>query len=322
MNEQKPEEIEEVNLTENKTDDLEVVDLGNQKVENTLETRKENRILFIIIGSLIVFALLLPTITRIFTKTSIFSYSSEVEDITSKGTTAEGLLEIGSDNEGSITVKNIQFYSFRKESNNTVSVVYLPGNSISKVEEENIYIELYNNKKNAIYRTKFIVNSKLERKIRGTYLMPVNENIYGEATYGKVVILNSKDFNIESSSLTCTLEEENTEYILTTNVKYNFSTNGLTNYIVTKTREEKIDENNFETVDNNETIEETEEITTIFDEEIEKIKDYVTNLEYDKNNLSYKVDLINRQLDETIYSLGSTTRQVKLDSEKNNWSCK
>lgn len=321
MNDKPEEKIEELDLSDK--DDLEIVELDKQeKIENTLETRKENKLLFIIIGVIILFALLLPTITRIFRKTSIFSYTSEVEDITSKGTTAEGLLEIGSDSDGSITVKNIQFYSFRKESNNVISFVYLPGSAINKVAEENIFVELYNNKKNPIYRTKFAVDSKLERKVRGTYRLELNENIYGEATYAKVVILNEKDFVIESSALTCTIEEKNTDYNLISTVVYNFSTNGLTSYIITKEKEDLVIDETItnEVVTENE--ETDEENTTIFDEEVNEIKDYVENLEYDETMLTYKVDLLNGSLSSTLFDLGNTPRQIKLASESDNWSCK
>ena len=59
----------------NNTDDIEIVDLdtGEDKIVNTLEQRNEFKIALIIGISVIIFALLLPTITSIFTNDSIFS---------------------------------------------------------------------------------------------------------------------------------------------------------------------------------------------------------------------------------------------------------
>ena len=178
-----------------KTDGIEVLDFAEEdkktEAANKIERKKENRLLFIILIGLVVLVLLLPKITSLFNKKSIFSYSDEVKDIEEQET-INGMLEIGSET-GSITAKKIKFYNFIKKSDNTIDFIYLPQSGIKNPNELNIFIELYNSKQNIIYRTKFVHDSKLERKVQGTYTLTINSTLYSEAKYAKVVIIESKD---------------------------------------------------------------------------------------------------------------------------------
>ena len=94
IEEKKETEVEVVSLDDNKPE-IEVLDLDkkDEKIVNTLEFRKENRLLLLIVISLIIFVILLPTITSWIDKKSIFSYNKQVQEIVNNKT-VDGMLEM------------------------------------------------------------------------------------------------------------------------------------------------------------------------------------------------------------------------------------
>ena len=187
-------------------DGIEIVDLegSNDKVVNTLEQRKEFKIAIIIGVGVLLFALLLPKITSIFTKDSIFTYTDEVNDVVNNKT-VDGMLEIGKE-EGSITAKKVKFYNPLKRTNNQISVTYLPNIGINDVDGLNLYVEIYNSNKNLIARVKFTNIEKLDRKVQGNYKIDMNETLYKEAEYLKVTIIKDEEFSNITDTLTCIYE--------------------------------------------------------------------------------------------------------------------
>lgn len=304
------EEIEILDFNDN----IEIIDLGTSTViDNPLERKKERRILIIIILVLLIFSLSLPSITKLFKVSNNTSKVDETnKNIKYYKTTEEGLLEIGKE-EGNITVNNVKFYNFIKRSNNTLSLVYLPEDEIKNVNDLNIYIELYNSSKTVIYRTMFTSASVLERKLQKTYTLTLPSDIYKEAVYAKVTLIESKDFTDLKDILVCT--KSNTDGVVnyTYKVTYNFSKNGLSNYIV---------ENTISTVNG-------EDIPSDYENTNKKEAELVTSmgvedLVYDEKSIKYKVNLINTKVNEVKkdYTLGTTKKSVKLNEENNNWSCK
>lgn len=299
--------IEEIILSD-KPEQIEIVDLTNDKIENTLETRKENRIIFLIIGFIVLFVLLLPTFTGIFKKTNR-TITTNAGKIVSKDTN-DGFLEIGSEN-GSITALKIQFYSFHKRTDNTISYVYLSDSSYKNIKELNIYIEIYNNKKSIIYRELFNPSENIERS-RNTAYIKLNESLYSEAAYAKITILEKTDFNVLDKSLVCRKKIISDIYTIDSTVTYNFSTNGLINYTVNKTAE--ITDKNSETSDS----------LTVFNNEKDLLEKYnFSDFDFTDSKIKYTVDLINGNYEgyKLLYPLGSTIRKIKLQEESSNWSC-
>lgn len=300
----------------NKKENVEVLDLekNNEKVENTLFIRKENRLLFIIVALLILFVIFLPTITRFVNRNSIFSYSNAVEEIVNNRT-VDGMLEIGKE-EGSITVKEIRFYNPNKRGNNEISIVYLPETGIKNVNNMNIYIEIYNSNKNVIYREKFTVDNKLERKVQGTYTLNVGSTLYKEAAYAKVTLIKEEELKKPASTLICTKSFTDENYKVEYKTTYNFSSKGLVNYQVNKaykiTDDEEVDTNKYK---------------DLFQSEYEELeKTNIEKLEIDETLLIYTIDLTTLDLGKSKYApsyrLGSVPRQIKLGEEKDKWSCK
>lgn len=312
--------VEVVSLDDSKSE-IEVLDLENknEKLVNTLEFRKENRLLIIIVVLLILFVILLPTITGWIDKKSIFSYNQQVQEIVNNKT-VDGMLVINKE-EGSITVKNIRFYNPSKRTNNEISLVYLPESSIKDVNSLNIYIEFYNSNKMIIYRTKFTSDEKLERKVHGTISMKVNEMIFKEATYAKVTIIKDDEFKKSDEVLICTQNFTDDGYEVEYKTTYNFGARGLISYQVNKTAIKR----------SGETIEEGEETTNKYRDEFENeakmiSKTNIEELTYDENSITYTVDLFTLDTKKSdfspSYQLGNVKRQVKLGEEANKWSCK
>ncbi len=300
MNEESKVENMDLSSQEGK---VEILDFD--EVDNPLETRKENRITFIIIGVVLGFLTLLPTISGLFNSNTPIIKNTVSSDIEYTDV-ADGFLVIGS-SEGSITAKNVQFYNFEKRTGNKITFNYMPENNISNPSSLNIYIELYNNKKATIYRKKFDVSS-LERKVISTYDLSLNENIYGESVYAKIAILNEEDFKTIKEEMTCELNVNVDNLTVVNKIIYTFSENGLVNYKVNKVvnnLSEEVSENYFES-------------------EYKKLTKYeISDLVSENNAISYTIDLLDSKFSDykSLYTLGSTIREVKLDSESKGWRC-
>lgn len=308
------------NKSNKNTDDIEIVNLdSDEKIENTLEQRKEFRISILIGVIAVVFVFLLPTITSLFNKDSIFSYSDNVNEIINSET-IDGMLEINKE-KGYITANKIKFYNPRKTTNNQVSVTYLPMNKISNLNSLNLYIEIYNSNKELIARTKFNDKSQLERKVQGLYKMNLNETLYKEAKYFKVVIIDDKEFSNINDNLICKYNFSDSNVNITYERIYNFTNNGLISYKEIK-EVKKI---------NNDEVQETDNTTLqkyldIFNNENEELKKTnIQDLTLSESALEYTIVLNefekNKSNYQKLYEQGSIKRQIELSDESLNWVC-
>lgn len=313
VNEEEQTKVESEDIKEDDVEILSFDDDDSSIIPTVLTSKKEGIIaLTIVIVIALIAIFIIPKISSILSGQNGYVLSNEKNEISNNGT-VDGFLEIGK-TEGSITAKKIQFYSFVKKTGNVLKFKYLPETTIKDTEGLNIYIEIYNSKKNVIYRTKFSPVAKVERKVIENVDLPLNENIYGEATYVKVVILDEKNFSISESTMTCTLNDINDIYTLNSTVVYNFSTNGLTSYKTTKnlivnptyghTGDEKTDPHNMLKYEG---------------ESLSKVG--LESLEYTDTDISYTVDLLKNKIEGDTVSLGNAQRQIKLESEKNKWRC-
>lgn len=292
-------------------DEIEVLDFSEDNKLSGEELKKENKVMFLVIGVLILFVLLLPVLLKIFSPSSTARYSSDVSEI-EESKTVDGMLLVGQE-DGSITVRKIQFYNFQKRNGNTIKFNYLPESQIEASSLKEIYIELYNSKKTIIYRERFNINNKLERKILSTYTMNVNEKIYSDSYYAKVTIITNDDFSIKDSTLTCTKSDKTKDYIIDSTIVYNISTNGLSSYSVN--RQSAI-------LNNEETDESLVSTKSLFDDEAKEMTDMeIDDLVYSDYSISYSIDLINDNLSKPLYNLGDTSWQIKLTSELNGFRC-
>lgn len=328
INAQKSNEINQTSQTQaeqKQEQDVEILDLNEEpktefiepqaeetphKRKSLLDLGKENKIILLILIGIVIFAFMLPTITSWFSKNSIFTYTGNMEEIKNTDT-IDGMLEIGTE-KGTITAKNIRFYNFTKKTNNQITVVYLPESGINDVKDKNIFIELYNKNKNVVYRTQFLSDKKLERKVQGVYTLNVNNTLYKEAVYGKIVVITEKEFAKGSETLACTIINKENEYEIENKITYNFSNQGLTSYVVSR----KINNSDTEEISSN-----------IFEKEEAIInKTNISDLVVDNDKIQYTIDLQNFDSKNsgytTLYTKGSLKRQVSLSEEEQGWSCK
>lgn len=301
--------IEELDL-DGTEDNIEIVDLDSDKgVTNTLEQKKENKFTIIILAVLLVFALLLPTISGIFNPKDNTVDNTKPSEIKYTETTTDGLLTIDKET-GNITAKNVRFYNFTKKGGNIISFIYLPEDEIKNVNESNLFIQLYDEKKSVIYRTKFTSDTVLSRRISGTYTMSVNSEIYKNAVYASIVILNDTDFSVVDNILVCKYTTTDGNYNITNKVTYNFSKNGLSSYEV---------DNSVVKIG----LEESDVYKDGFQKEASYLKGNVENLTVTDTSIKYKLNLVTYSSQEysPLYKLGTTIKEIKTNEENNNWSC-
>ena len=132
---------------------------------------------------------------------------------------------------------------------------------------------------------------------------------------GIYIRLSRDDGNIESDSIISQrsllnqyIKENN--YNLVTKVTYNFSSNGLSNYEVSKESIKLKEDEIYSYKDE-------------FEKEAELLTGKVTDLTFDENSLKYKLDLVSYTDSEVkpLYSLATTKREIKLKEENSKWSC-
>lgn len=301
--------IEELDL-DGTEDNIEIVDLDSDKVvTNTLEQKKENKFTIIILAVLLVFALLLPTISGIFNPKDNTVDNTKPSEIKYTETTTDGLLTIDKEI-GNITAKNVRFYNFTKKGGNIISFIYLPEDEVKNVNESNLFIQLYDEKKSVIYRTKFTSDTVLSRRISGTYTMSVNSEIYKNAVYASIVILNDTDFSVVDNIMVCKYTTTDGNYNITNKVTYNFSKNGLSSYEV---------DNSVVKIG----LEESDVYKDGFQKEASYLKGNVENLTVTDTSIKYKLNLVTYSSQEysPLYKLGTTIKEIKTNEENNNWSC-
>ena len=293
---------------------IEILDLDStveEKTEESLTSKKENYIIIVIVIIIALVAIfVVPRIYSMLNGKNQYVYSNTSKDI-NDAHSIDGYLEIGKD-EGYITAKKIQFYSFMKKDNNVLSFKVMAETGVNDIPSYNIYVELFNSKKNVIYRTKFDQYDSLDRKTIERVNIALNENLYGEATYARLVILEESNFTLLDNNLNCTYSEVNDIYTINGNVVYNFSTNGLVGYKITK----KI------IINPNYSGNIEEDPSKMFKKEGEALSKLgLSALEYTDEDITYTVDLKKDVIEGDTYKLGTTYRQIKLEREKDKWRC-
>lgn len=290
---------------------IEILDLGSNSItkEEKKEARKAGISSIIILLPILLVAFYLPELSKLINKTPTQDVVTAPKKNIEYYETQDGLLEINNE-KGHIIAKNIRFYSFTKKTGNIISNVYLPDKSIDDASKLNVYIELYNSKRVVIYRTKFNPGTKLNRKVQSLYEINLSDELYKEVVYASINILETNDFNDLNDILVCTYKTTENNYNLVTKVTYNFSSNGLSNYEVSK-ESIKLKEDEIYSYKGE------------FEKEAELLTGKVTDLTFDENSLKYKLDLVSYTDSEVkpLYSLATTKREIKLKEENSKWSC-
>jgi len=301
-------EIIEFDTNENKS----------EKVVNTLEERKNNRIIIIIVIAIALFAFILPSLTKIFNKDSNQNYSETV-DKNSQTNLINGFIQIDK-TDSNIVFKNIKFYNFIKRGNDTISYNYKASSIIKNVKSLNIYIEIYNSSEKLIYREEFFPSNKIEKGPVNTSNIKLNSLLYKEAYFVKIVEMDNNSKNVDNS-LICTKNFVDDIYDVTYTIKYNFTSESLLSYEVD--RKVTIIEN--PTSENTEITDKNKYNDIFFKEQADIENTNVTSINRDDNHINYIIDL--RTLDlkeseyEVLYKIGTIYRTIELVEESDGWIC-
>ena len=303
--------VKNQDINSNEVEILELNEEYEEKESSSVSNGNDNKVFLVIIAVLVLVVFFLPTITSYVSRNSMFTYNRVVDDVT--GThTVDGMLEINNE-EGSITAKGVKFYNPSKSTKNLIQIVYLPESNVKNLDDLNIYVELYNNKKNIIYRELFVVDS-LERKVQGNYKLQLNDKIYTESAFVKITVIKEDDFKGKGDSLVCSKNYEDGNYKVDEKIVYNLSDRGLVSYDVS--RSAKVIDSSLES-DN--------KFSSQFANEANKLSKFGIDVNSSDNLISYSVDVRKFESNNNytlLYNLGSVSRQIKLGEEAKGWSCK
>lgn len=301
---------------------IEFVDLENDnksEIANTLEQRINYKIIIICVLVVVIFVLLLPTITSIFDTSSPENYTNDVNN-NSSNNLVNGYIQIDR-NDSNMTVNDVRFYNFTKRSNNTISYNYKAEKAIKNTLSLKLYIEIYNRSETIIYREIFNPSLEIEKGPVLSSTITLNPNLYKEAYYVKVVEIATEDA-IVTNSINCKKEFTDGVFNVNYNIKYNFGENALLSYEVTKIA------NISESEDDEETSTEIdlEKYNDLFlKEEADVSNTNTAECKRENNYLSYTIDLRTIDLQNSdyqlLYSIGTVERTVKVVEESNGWSC-
>ncbi len=229
MNPEDKNNLQNDSVNQNSINKIETIDLNVKPTNNEPQASKDGNgvliIVFLIIG---LFVLFLPVIDSYLKKIDL--PNNGIFQIKEKSSNLHnGLIQIGK--ESYMTVSNIKFYNFTKKSNNTINFNYIASKKITDIQNLNIYIELYNNSEDLIYRIKFNEFDKIEKSMVESYDLKIAEDIFINSNYAKAFIINSEVLSTtQESILTCVLSTTDEDVNLDFEVKYYFKLDELIRY--------------------------------------------------------------------------------------------
>ena len=128
-------------------------------------------------------------------------------------------------------INNINFYNFRKEASDlTIKLNYEAFEKFSDSKSLGIYIELYNNNKELIYKEAFEVEDPIEMNTTSNYTITLEEDIHNDARFALIRQYTGAQLS-SKSNMTCKRTDDNYQY----ENKYYFNNNSLIKYDVSKT---------------------------------------------------------------------------------------
>ena len=224
-----------------------------------------------------------------------------------------GYLLIGN-SETNMTLDNIKFYNFKKSDNTSLTYSYVSSEKYSDASTLNLYIEVYDADKNLLYRTKFVPEEVVEKDTVSTKPIKLENDVYDSMFYALIKKIDSQA-NKESTKLTCTLEDEDSDVTVKYVNIYNFSNGELSSYEVSKKVTTKPVENSEEKdYSNNKFVKELKS------ENEEVSKEFTTT--YDTYSLEYKVDYSKEIISFIpLYTKGTTTIRIKNKEQLKKWKC-
>ena len=286
-----------------------VVPINTQEVTvvNTAKKRSgSNFILIVLILLLALFVVNIDTVIN-YVQTNILSTNPTDPGETSNNNLVEGYIKI-EDSTSDYTLKEIRFYNFKKQPDFKLLFNYTSPKNYSKVSDLGIYIEIYDSNKELLSKYLFDEESVGNSEV-GSSILNLGEDVYKHAYFAKPVIYSEAELGKETS-VTCTYNDSNENYLLEYKTKYLFKNNELTGYEVNK---------KIEVINNNKA---TSNAINIISKENSDVTKFEIATVFENNVLTYNVNLNN--VNEgyiPFYSKGTTPTIIKMNETAKKWIC-
>ncbi|NLC48155.1 MAG: hypothetical protein GX758_02185 [Tenericutes bacterium] len=240
---------------------------------------------------------------------NVTQYINKNSDSSKSGNLVDGYMKI---EETSYMIKEkIKFYNFKRSSQTTLIMNYVPEKSIADPASSEIYIEIYTSDKELLYKELFDPGEKIEKDAIKQYSIDVSNDVYQGAFYALIKIY-TKEEKVATSSLTCTYTVSVSDsFKLAYSIKYNFKNNSLISY--------EVDKSYTSTGENEAEGKYKEELKT----EYLSINDFNIISNYTDNSLKYNINLEEKPEGFTpLYEKDVTPKIINYKESLKKWTCK
>lgn len=308
------EQLAEVPLenTDNKPEEVEVIDLedSKEKIKTKIERKKDLTFLFILFGSVIIFAFAMPVIRNIFIPKPSIRLEGDTTVQDESGNLEHGYLVINKDSYK--RVENIKFYEFKKYENNKIVFNYVASKNISNPSKLNIFIEVVDPSGIIVHKEKFDLDTKLKKEASSSYSMDLSSSMYENAYYIKIEVIENGNY---TKTLVCNKEEKSSSVKTSTEITYTFTENMLMNYIYNQSYQLLEEESK-------------EDYSQKYKDQYDLLKKTnikTKDLEYTEDSIYYKIDFSYFKLGDlefkTRYSLYDYYDAIKKYEKQKGWTC-
>ena len=235
---------------------------------------------------------------------------------TDNGSLIDGYIKID-DATASYNYEKIRFYNFSKSGGGNILVNYESTKNYNNVDKLGLYIEIYDSERSVLYKSLFApTNNKVENSSVGSVLLKVNDIIYKNAYFAKIVTYSESDLS-STQTITCTYDYSNTDYLLAEKVVYNFKNNNLVSYDVSK---------RLEVLENNKNSKNAKSVLSKENSNMQKYEITTVYSEADSKNVNFSysitLDNANEGLN-LLYDKTATPKSVELGekSKEKKWVC-
>ena len=274
---------------------------------NTSKRKNSNFLFFLIIIILLVVTFFIDNVVDFLTKDN-YQYLNGITPDSSSSNLVNGFIKVG-ENNSFIKLEKVKFYNFRQAAQNTVSLDYVSDKTISKPENLDIYIELYNSNQELLYKELFNPEEKIENGVVTQYRMYVANDVYLSVFYAKVIVY-TKEEKASTQTLTCTFSVKNNNVEVIYKNTYDLINYELISYDVSKS---------FTSSTENA---ESEKYKTEIKNEYLEISKYSIANTYKDNLLTYSIDLNNYPEGYTpLYDKGTVVKTIQNKEKLKKWTC-
>lgn len=293
-------EVEEITAPVLNKDDVTVISTYKEK-------KGGGFLVFIIIAAMILFVLNIDKVEEYYDKyIKQNNFTLLGKPTVSERSLVDGFIVVNDANSGD-KINNIEFYNFSNEDSEKIKLNYVSREKYQNVGFLEIYIEIYDSRKDLIDKVLFNPVKVLNKNSVEFYEIPVTSYVQTNAKYFKLKQYTDEEKK-STSTLVCSLIEESNDYNYYYKNTYNFVNNELQDYSVNE--EIKVIKESFETLDYKKKMEEVAKNLT----EVGAV--------YLDGSIFYKVDFSKQYYAyNVLYEKGTTPVTIKNNEVAKKWKC-